>query len=612
MYAITSPVPQFFDISGDPLDAGKIYIGVAGSNPLTSPVSVYWDDAGTQPAAQPIRTVSGYPARNGKPARVYVATDDFSMTVMTRADVVVTTDLSVLSSATLRVDLAGNSDADDGSGMIGHGGTLNYAVATIGAVLNDICINVKMFPWLAKGDGSTDDWPAIQAAFDFLPASSRILFPDGDYAVKKMLAQHKSGVTLQGTGKYSAKIIPHPDFERATYDALLEVGTTGTNSHIVRDLGVLATYGNNGNDLSGLAINADYNVDVIDCYLQSGNEITRENGGLLVRSGKHTTIMRTQMHNGYAYGALIMGHNVGLKFLACAFDETPVAIISRGNIVEMSVSADCSFGACAPNATHPTTSVGSQIDLTTGAHALVSITSNTFLGNVNTKISVDVDNVQSLTVDGNTFADVRRYAVCHRGSNQLIVSDNTFYGVGGDGSTNDPSVGTSDPDTSTFCCEVFKHSAFNKSTTIVGNTTNNAARPMAWIEGGGSSPLSSATTVVGNNAKGGAAYVHGVTVADSRPFINGRRLIEQLVPVSFTIPTLTYTSGQTQFGNFLYSGLATTDVIQASADINLPAGMILNVRVLSAGIGRWIVTNQTGGSQTPPDVTAVAVATKGA
>lgn len=610
MYAITSPVPQFFDLSGDPLDAGKIYIGTAGSNPITSPVTVYWDDAGTQPAAQPIRTVSGYPARNGKPARFYVATDDFSLTVMTRTDTLVQSELSVLSSATLRVDLADTASATDGAGMVAFNGTLNYAAATIGAVLNDICVNVKMFPWLAKGDGTTDDWAAIQAAFDFLPASSRILFPDGEYAVKKMLTQHKSGVTLQGTGKYSAKIIPRLDFERVTYDALLEVGTTGTNSHIVRDLGVLATYSNNGNDLSGLAINADYNVDIIDCYLQSGNEITRENGGLLIRSGKHTTITRTGMNNGYAYGALIKSHNVGLKFVTCAFDETPVAIKSDGNIVEMTVTADCSFGACAPNPVHPTTSVGSQIDLTTGAHTLVSITSNTFLGNVNTKISVDVNNVQSLTVDGNTFADVRRYAVCHRGSNQLVVSDNTFYGVGGDGSTNDPSAGTTNPDTSTFCCEVFKASAFNKSTTIVGNTTNNTARPMAWIEGSSGAPLTSATTVIGNNAQGGAAYVHGVTVADSRPFINGRRLIDQLVPVSFTIPTLSYTAGQTRYGNFVYPGLAVTDVIQASADINLIDGMILNVRVLSAGLGRWIVTNSTGGPQTPPDVTAVAVATR--
>lgn len=115
MYAITSPVPQFFDLSGDPLDAGKLYIGTAGSNPITSPVTVYWDDAGTQPAAQPIRTVGGYPARNGKPARVYVGADDFSMAVMTRSDVVVTTELSVLSSTTLRDDLA----APGGSALVG-------------------------------------------------------------------------------------------------------------------------------------------------------------------------------------------------------------------------------------------------------------------------------------------------------------------------------------------------------------------------------------------------------------------------------------------------------------------------------------------------------------
>ena len=53
---------------------------------------------------------------------------------------------------------------------------LNYAVGTIGAVLIDSCINPKMFPWLAKFDGVTDDRAAIQAATN---TGKAILFPDG-------------------------------------------------------------------------------------------------------------------------------------------------------------------------------------------------------------------------------------------------------------------------------------------------------------------------------------------------------------------------------------------------------------------------------------------------
>ena len=66
-----APFPQFFDFSGDPLDEGSIYYGQPNANPVTAPMPVYWDAAGTQPAAQPIKTVAGYPVRFGTPANVF-------------------------------------------------------------------------------------------------------------------------------------------------------------------------------------------------------------------------------------------------------------------------------------------------------------------------------------------------------------------------------------------------------------------------------------------------------------------------------------------------------------------------------------------------------------
>lgn len=61
----------YVDLDGKPLDNGYIYFGQADQNPITAPVTVYWDAAGTQPAAQPIRTQDGYIVRNGTPANVY-------------------------------------------------------------------------------------------------------------------------------------------------------------------------------------------------------------------------------------------------------------------------------------------------------------------------------------------------------------------------------------------------------------------------------------------------------------------------------------------------------------------------------------------------------------
>ena len=72
MIATSAPYSQYFDKNGDPLDSGYVYFGVPDANPETSPIPAFWDEAGTQPVAQPARTLAGYIVRNGTPARVYV------------------------------------------------------------------------------------------------------------------------------------------------------------------------------------------------------------------------------------------------------------------------------------------------------------------------------------------------------------------------------------------------------------------------------------------------------------------------------------------------------------------------------------------------------------
>lgn len=81
MAYIVSPFTTFADTDGSPLNNGYVYIGTANLNPVTNPISVYWDDAFTQPAAQPLRTLNGFFSRSGTPARVYTAATNFSMVV---------------------------------------------------------------------------------------------------------------------------------------------------------------------------------------------------------------------------------------------------------------------------------------------------------------------------------------------------------------------------------------------------------------------------------------------------------------------------------------------------------------------------------------------------
>lgn len=78
---IAPPYPLFLDSDGTALDAGQIYIGTAGLDPRASPVGVYWDEAMSIAAAQPIRTLAGYPVYQGSPTNAYVNADVYSLLV---------------------------------------------------------------------------------------------------------------------------------------------------------------------------------------------------------------------------------------------------------------------------------------------------------------------------------------------------------------------------------------------------------------------------------------------------------------------------------------------------------------------------------------------------
>lgn len=76
---VDNPFPLWLDLLGDLLDAGSIYIGVAHDDPEASPLQVYWDQAFTIPAAQPIKTRGGKAVNNGSPALFFVNATDYSL-----------------------------------------------------------------------------------------------------------------------------------------------------------------------------------------------------------------------------------------------------------------------------------------------------------------------------------------------------------------------------------------------------------------------------------------------------------------------------------------------------------------------------------------------------
>jgi len=62
----------YIDSLGDPLDDGYIYLGKANLDPTVYPAKASWDEAGLYPITFPVRTMNGYPLRDGTPAQMYL------------------------------------------------------------------------------------------------------------------------------------------------------------------------------------------------------------------------------------------------------------------------------------------------------------------------------------------------------------------------------------------------------------------------------------------------------------------------------------------------------------------------------------------------------------
>lgn len=100
--------------------------------------------------------------------------------------------------AALRTDLAA---AASGPALIGFNGAVNYTLGTFGAAVRDVAVNVRLFPWLAKGDGGTDDAAAINACLAANPGRE-ILFPytGSKYLFGSTLTIATPGTSLVGLG----------------------------------------------------------------------------------------------------------------------------------------------------------------------------------------------------------------------------------------------------------------------------------------------------------------------------------------------------------------------------------------------------------------------------
>lgn len=214
--SISAPFPTFTDVDGLPIESGYIYIGTANLNPETSPISVYWDAALTQLAAQPIRTVGGYPANSGTPARLYV-NSDYSIRVMNKNGSTVYSAPEATERCSDVVVSGVNADV------------VVYDPPFIGGVQTNVeaklaqYVSVKDFG--AVGDGVADDTAVIQAAIDYASANStKLYFDPGIYKHTSTLiwrngahyfgpnvnVSNALGAVLVYTGPDDANVINNP------------------------------------------------------------------------------------------------------------------------------------------------------------------------------------------------------------------------------------------------------------------------------------------------------------------------------------------------------------------------------------------------------------------
>lgn len=242
MLATANPFPFYAAINGDPLDAGSVYFGVANQNPETNPVTAYWDPAGTQPAAQPIRTLNGFPVREGTPAIIYLAAD-YSLTVRDKNGAMLyyaanSADYSnsfalQAQITTLANNLASTALAANGAGQVGYDPNLNYVGQTIGA---DLRTRGSVFAFLSAAQKvdvlartRTLDLSATVNAAIALIGMSRAYFCEGDW----LFTAAPLNLNLRAhTGRNSVIEGAGGGFDAASFGTVF-VGNTGTNNWVI-------------------------------------------------------------------------------------------------------------------------------------------------------------------------------------------------------------------------------------------------------------------------------------------------------------------------------------------------------------------------------------------
>jgi hypothetical protein len=202
IYAVASPVPLWLDLDGSPLDNGELFLGVAGQNPVTTPVAVYWDSSGTQPASLPLKTMNGMAVRNGAPSIFYVDGDYSVMAFNKRGSIAISAASSLLVNPVAALELA--LAASDGSNGIGWLQAGAGAVARTLQDKNRDIVDARDF-----GIRASNTAAANSAGMAYLltkcntnsPNAPMVTFPEGTITFDTPLAPAAMFLKMRGQGQ---------------------------------------------------------------------------------------------------------------------------------------------------------------------------------------------------------------------------------------------------------------------------------------------------------------------------------------------------------------------------------------------------------------------------
>lgn len=323
MLQIQSPFQQLFDKNGSPLDDGCVYIGTTNTNPETSPIAIYWDDAGTIPAAQPLRTLNGYIVRSGTPARVYTALEDFSMTVKDKQGRVVFSVADATSDSNLTTALASSS----GSSLVGFLQAGTGAVArTVQSKLRDV-VNIADFSNITQYNTARNA---------LLGRNDMLVLPDNesiDLLISAALDQTRSIL-------FKARTAPHANFSFFTSDFTVTRCSGPGQAAVLQDLrdvwttkysgfmtgGIVYVDGTNGNDANAGGITTPWQT--IDKALRTSNS-----GMVLVMPGNY--------------------ESTGFRYTDTQGDRPKMLIAPYGGVTIWTSGDTVSSATWTANGTHP-------------------------------------------------------------------------------------------------------------------------------------------------------------------------------------------------------------------------------------------------------------------